>query len=439
MDISFQNAARISSHGRRSDGAMAPAPVLSPVPGILEAPHVIVLGASIMDAAFGGGQTLRPEMQTYAQAAGFTGTLHARSQSGEQVVHTRTRLAGVQTEPGIAATTGQNLYLVHTGGNNVSGSRPWPGGETGFAAEYDGLMQDITATDAVVPMPLTKRLYTSAPQVIHGDPASEANGSRPYNENIIYPAIDQYAPAWRPAGQAPFVNPYELADRYPQVLSSDGVHGYGAALGRYVLARVAARARGLPEGQSRAGRAFLYSPQRGNPNEMTIGPINRFISLATGSFQNNPLLCGAVDTDGLFDPFIEALTTDVFQNSSNNAGTGTYVRLADARFHDPEIVNTGLYVQGTKVYELTFAHLTPGDTVRVTAAGVRNAGGTGRRGLVSLSTGEALELDASNVAASNQVSFAPVPVPADGRLTLSLAVAPGSQYGYLHGVLLEFL
>ncbi|WP_152613106.1 hypothetical protein [Tateyamaria sp. ANG-S1] len=360
---------------------------------------------------------------------------------------TQTRLADVQAEPAIAATAGQNLYLVHTGGNDVSAHRPWPGNETSFTADYTTLMQDITSTDLVVPMPLTKRIYGSdavppyseANSVDPTDPATEINGSRPYNENIIYSAIDQYAPNWRAVGQVPYVNPYELAARYPQIVNSDGIHGYGASLGRYVLARVAGRALGMSSGASRTGRAFLYSPQRGDPTSMTIGSINRFISNGNGIFQNNPLLCGAVDVSGSFDPFIEVLTTDVFQNGSNNAGTETFARIADTRFHDPEIVNNGIYVQGTQVYNMTFAQLTPNDTVRVSAVGVRNAGSANRRAMVSLSTGETLELDASNVAVSNQVTFTAVTVPADGQVTLSLSVAPGSTYGYLHGVLLEFL
>ncbi len=438
MDISLQTGA-INAFRSASGTGAPPAPQgLSPLPGILTAPNVIILGASIMDAAFGDSQTLNPSMQAYAQAAGFTGTLHARSQGSENVADTSTRLTGVLAEPAIAATAGQNLYIVHTGGNNVSASRPWPGNAAQFSADYDALMQQATAADTVIPLPLTKRLYTTAPAVMDGDAASEANGSLPYNENVIYPAIDQYAPDWRAGAAAPFVNPYELAHRYPQLLNSDGVHGYGASLGRYILARIAARALGQVQGQSRAGTAILMSPEKGNPNDMSIGPINRFISYGGGSFQNNPLLCGAVALDGAFDPFLEVLTGDVFQNSSNNAGTETYARIPDTRFHDPQIVNNGIYVQGTKVYDLQFAGLTPGDTVTVTAVGVRAAGGTARRGLLALSTGEVLELDAANVAASNQVNFAPVSVPADGRLGVSLSVAPGSTYAYLHGILLEF-
>ncbi|MEP4199316.1 MAG: hypothetical protein ABJL99_27130 [Aliishimia sp.] len=411
---------------------------LQPLPGILDAPNVIILGASIMDASFGSAQTLKPELQAYAQAAGFTGTLWARSQAGEKIAATSMRFDGVKVEPSIAATQGQNLYVVHTGGNDISGNRPWPGGQTQFSDGYQALMQVITATDQVLPLPLTKRLYPDAPVVLHGDVVSEENGSKPYNENLIYPAIDQFAPDWRDGTDVPYVNPYEMADRFPQLLNSDGIHGYSSSLGRYILARIAGRALGLSKGASRAGSAVLYSPGKDSPDMTSIGLINAFKFWGAGTFLGKPLLCGALTTTGAFDPFITLLTNDVFKGGSQNAGTGTYARIPDPRFHDPEIVNDGIYVQGTQIHEMYFEDLTPGDTVTVSVVGVRNAGGTNRRGVFALSTGQALELDASNVAGSNQIVFDPVVVPNDGKLTLSVSVAPGSTYAYLHGVLLEF-
>ena len=439
MDISIQNAARTQFCGFRHGAGSLPGQPFETVPGILTAPNIIVLGASIMSAGFGGSSTLRSGLQDYAWAAGFTGTLHTRAASGDNIADTRARLADIKADPVLQATEGQNLYIVHTGGNNVSGPRPYPGGADTFTADYDSLMQDITSTDAVIPLPLTKRLYVAEPQVLDGDVDSEENGSKPYNENIIYPAIDQYAPDWRAAGQVPYANPYALADRWPQLLSEDGVHGYSASIARFILARIAARAMGHASGQSRSGMSILYSPQKGSPDEIGIGPINRMVSNGNGRYLNYPLLCGAIALDGGFEPFIEVTTNDVFQNASTNAGADTYARIADTRFHDLGIVNQGIYVQEAQVYELEFGQLTPGDTVRVSAVGVRNSGGASRRGVISLSDGQSLELDASNIAGSNQVTLAPVTVPSDGRLTLGLSVAAGSTYGYLHGVLLEFL
>lgn len=411
---------------------------MTPIPGILDAPNVVILGASIMDGAFGSSQILRPEIAAYAQAAGFTGTVHVRSQAGDKISDTIAKHAAAAAEPAISATAGQNLYVVHTGGNNVSNNRPWPGAQSAFQSDYDALIQQISATDTVVPLPLTKRLYTSAPVVIHGDTASEENGSKPYNENIIYPAIQSAAPAWRNTPQTPFVDPYELADRYPTLLSSDGVHGYSASLSRYILARLAGRALGKAAGQSRAGSSVLYSITKGEPNEMSIGPMNVFRAYSSNLSLNHPLLCGAITQDGQLDPFIELMPTGAYQSGSLNAGTGTFSRISDPRFHIADLVNSGVYLQGTQVFTLEFAQLTPGDTVTLSAVGVRDAPGSNRRGVLTLSTGQSLELDAANTSGSNMAVFNPVTVPADGRITLSLSVAPGSTYGYLHGVMLDF-
>lgn len=437
MHIGLYTGAITSAAQTNGGGGAQEPESLTPIPGILDAPNVVILGASIMDAAFGSNQTLRPGVAAYAQAAGFTGTLHVRSQSGDKINDAIAKHAAASAEPAISATAGQNLYIVHAGGNNVSPNRPWPGGESTFQSDYDTLLQQITATDTVVPLPLTKRLYPDAPAVIHGDTASEANGSKPYNENIIYPAIQSVAPAWRNSPQRPFVDPYELADRYPDLLNSDGIHGYSASLSRYILARLAGRALGKAAGQSRAGSSLLYSITHGDPNEMSIGPRNVFKSYGAG-FTNNPLLCGAITLDGTLDPFIEMVRSGAYQSGSLNAGTGTFARIPDPRFHIPELVNDGIYLQGAQALTLEFAQLTPGDTVTLSAVGVRNASGTNRSGLLVMNTGQSLELNASNAATSNMAVFDPVTVPADGRITLTLSVAPGSSYGYLHGVMLDF-
>ena len=101
----------ITSAAQISAGGNAQEPdALTPIPGILDAPNVIILGASIMDSAFGSNQTLRPSIAAYAQAAGFTGTLHVRSQSGNSISHTIEKHAAAAAEPAISATTGALLH-----------------------------------------------------------------------------------------------------------------------------------------------------------------------------------------------------------------------------------------------------------------------------------------------------------------------------------------
>lgn len=293
----------------------------------------------------------------------------------------------------------------------------------------------------------TKRLYgkesgyTDPLSVIPGDEASEANGSKPYNEALIVPRIGQIMPDWLDATGTPYVDPYALGKADPDLTGSDGIHGYGAAIARYILARVAERALGLAEGGSRAGRSILYNIAGGEPNDMTWGGINTVLSYPAEGL-NHPTLYGAGNVDGGFDPFAVLRAGGTYQGASGGAGTGTYARIADTRFHHPEIVNQGIYVQGAQVYRLDLAGLTPGDRMIVTAIGVRDAGGTQRRGALTLEVGgvaQTRELDASSESGANQVVFAPETIPATGAARLSLAVAEGASYGYLHGLVLDFV
>lgn len=446
MDIglSLNGIALASQMQGGGGGGGGPAPQsLQPLSGVLDAANVVLLGASIFEAAFEtGSNVVTPAVQAYATAAGFTGTLRSYAQSGDRISDTITRFA--QAKADLTASEGNNIYITHTGGNNVSTARPYPGGAGTFQSHYDLLMGDITATDAVIPLPLTKRLYgiddpaypavTNA--VVQGDAPSEANGSKPYNDATILPVIASYAPDWQTPGGGAYVDPYAFVDADPQVLGFDGVHGPGTALARYVLAKVAGRAMGRATNTSRAGQSIIYNIRSGDPNGAAIGALNLIQGFPNGT-QNNPLFYGAIAQDGSFDPHIRARMT-AFRNGSFGMDASCYPRLADSRFHDLSLVSAGLYVQGTDTFTLQFDDLTPGDSVTISCCGVRTAGGTNRSGDISLSDGQVLTLNASNGASSNQVVFNPTVVPANGRITLTLTVTPGSTYGYLHGLILDF-
>lgn len=415
-----------------------PEPVFGPVPGILDAANVVILGASIMQANFGAEGSPHPEMEAVFASLGFTGRLRTYAVAGHSILNTQGQYQKARAD--LAASRGRNLYIVHTGGNDVSSARPWPGRRDDFTARYGALMDAIAADgDRVIPLPLTRRNYTTAPQVIAGDTASEANGSRPYNENVVHGMVEAHAPDFARAGTTPWVNPYEVADRYPDVLGADGIHGYGRALGRYILARIAGRALGMRPG-GRAGRTLRYAVGWDNANLMALGRTNTFQS--KGDYKNYPLLTGALDTAGMPDPFVVLNTNDGATGGHTGDGDAARARIADDRLHEPEMLARGVYVGDTARCALEVAGLEPGDRVRVTAMGSRNAGGTARRAALSLIAGAAEEtviLDASRAAPSNTAAFSEVAVPASGRITLSMRTAPGSKYGYLNGVLLDFV
>ena len=415
---------------------------LQPITGILDAANVVILGASIFEGAFESADTVLPALTDFAAKAGFTGTLRSYARSGDTLTSTLLRHGDARTD--LAATEGNNLYVVHSGGNNVSFSRPYPGNATSFETDYTALMQAITATDRVVPLPLTKRLYGRADpnypnnplDVAQGDAASEANGSKPYNDAIILPAIATHAPDWLSASGAAHVDPYAFIDSHPETLSPDGVHGPNLSLARYVLAKLAGRAMGRALTDSRAGKSYLFDLRSGNPVDARIGAANLIQGYPDG-VTAQPLFYGASAMDNSFDPHLVA-STGTFRNGTTGMDATCYPRLADSRFHDLALVGAGVYVQDAIAYTVRFAGLAPGDMVTVSCCGVRGAAGTNRSGTVTLTGGQSLTLNAASDAASNQVVFAPVPVPADGVLEVTLTVAPGSTYGYLHGILLDF-
>lgn len=419
---------------------------LAPLPGILDAPNVVILGASLMNGAFGGLSDPSPEIRAYAAALGFTGTLHSYAVSGYKVAQTIERHALAAAD--LAATEGANLYIVHTGGNNVSGPRPYPGGADVFQADYDTLMANITAADPVIPLPLTKRLYVDPPVVLQDDPATEANGSKPYNEAIIYPAITENAPDWMGDG-SPYVDPYDfldtnLTDR-PFLLGADGIHGSGHTLAHYILARVAGRALGITRG-SRAGKALVLSLEQGLPKEYLPGAVaNRLTPYKINAGSYNPFWTGALFADGTLDPFVQIEAQNDFSGQkywgvdSADKPAGLEARVPDPRLRADAALERAIYVSGAQVFRLVVDGLHPGDMVTVKAACALDYTNSVRTGDLTLNEGETLTLETRTDTALNQVDFAPIPVPANGRLTLDLSVADGASYGYLAAVLLDFI
>lgn len=413
------------------------------LPGILDADNIVMLGASIMEDAFVTEGTVTPGLQAYATAAGFTGTLQSYAESGNTVSDTIARHATAQAD--LAATAGNNVYVVHAGGDTVSAQRPYPGGAGDFGSDYTTLLGNITSTsDTVIPLPLTKRLYGLADPnypnvpgaVVQDDVASEANGSKPYNDAIILPAMATHAPDWLADETTPFVDPYAFVNADTDVLDNDGIHGPGYVFARYVLAQVAGRAMGRDASASRVGTSLIYDLRTGDPRDATIGARN-----VVQGYPNEAvapaLFYGAVTTNGRFDPHIKTRLGS-YHAQTSGMGADAFGRLADTRFHDLDLVGTGIYVQGSETYQVTVNNLTPGDVVTVSCCGVRNASGTNRRGEVTLTGGQSLILDASTSSLSNQIAFAPIPVPVTGRIMLTLSVAPTSTYGYMHGLILDF-
>ena len=430
----------------------APGPAIAPLTGILDAANVVILGASIMDSSFGGNPPgpANGSLRAYAAAAGFAGQLWNYGVAGERIADAITRHA--QAKAALSASQGSNLYIAHIGGNNVTGRRPYDPNDTDLGvmrSDYNTLMTNIESTgDTGVLLPLTKRLYgkeepaypggppsnPSKPYVIHGDPSTDQYGSKPFNENIVYDIIDQHCPEFRQGG-VPNVNPYELVAAYPWA-TYDGVHGYGRMIAQYILSGVAARAKGLTGTESRAGTSLLFN-FRQSLDDNTVGQANIVNNVSSTDYEGHPMQFGAGRYDGGFDHFVRTISTG--NRSSASIANSAFSRAADTRFHLPALL-TGIYAPATTTLTVKWSHLTPGDTVAVSFVGFRgNTGGnTSRYTLSGTGFSENVNMDSSSAAASNQGSFTPVTVPADGRIRLDCLRVPNSGGAYLNGVMLDF-
>ena len=407
-----------------------------PLPGVLDAQNIIVLGASIIEDAF---ENEPQEVTDFAARMGFTGTIQGRATGGQGVEMTANALNNAQAE--FAASAGSNLYLVHTGGNDVTAARPYPGGATELEAGLQTIFDDIATTgDVGVLSSLTKRYYNSAPQVVVGDPSTDANGSLPYVENVYIPFIETNLPDWSDQGQ-PVVDLYDLTDRYPEFIGTDGVHPTEVgqrAMHQYVLSRMAARAKGV-RNTSRTGRSLVLDFGDAEGGDYQPAAINRIPRVSDLSPVLKNVAIGPLDQAGEPDHFVEVAVERFGGTNTAGQGLPAAARIADTRLHDAAMLGDSLFVgSATPDGTITLRHLTPGDTALITVAGSRNSGDANRRGDVTV-LGQTLTLDAATIGASNQIRFAPVTVPASGEIAIRLDKRADSNFGYISGVIVDFI
>ncbi|MEM8698391.1 MAG: fibronectin type III domain-containing protein [Pseudomonadota bacterium] len=423
-----------------SASLIVPAP-FGPLPGVLEAPNVIILGASLMVDAFAN---VPEDSIAYAEAMGFTGSLQPRGVNGHDSADTRADLTAAQAE--FSATQGQNFYIVHTGGNNVTAGRPYPGGAAALESNLTALFDDIAASgDQGVLSTLTKRYYTAAPQVVAGNPSTDQNGSLPYVENVYRPVIETRIPDWFDQGE-PVVDLYGLTEQYPEILKPDGIHPWPDGermMHQYMLSRIAARAKGL-RNESRTGRSLIWDFGDASDLPYMPGQINRLrMNEESETLPIGNVGFGALDRTGEIDHFAEVVIEGFRGINRQGLGPAAFAKVADQRLNDFEMLEDSLFVgtiSGATVNSgtLIFRNLIPGDQAVITVAASRNASDQNRRGDVTIA-GQTQILDASNDASANQVVFGPVTVPGSGEIAIQLDKRADSNFGYIGGVAIDFI
>lgn len=431
---------------------------IAAIPGILDAPKIIFTGASIMARIASPTGALPsaslPELTAYMTDLGFTGQIVNEGDGGRTSADLDQDIDGILSAH--TATAAGNVYVLHIGGNDVTSNRPHPGGANDMSSNIASIVSKIEAAGSrVILLPLTARAYTSDPVVDTANLGSDVNGSRPYNVNIIDPLVEaSLSDWWDSDAGAHRADIYEFTSHMVPILA-DQVHGtveWSRALSGFIAARIAARARGL-QNASRSGRRFLFNPSimggsSGNIGTeiYTPGVINRMPAIGVSTQEPMKVHVGALDLAGERDHFIATAIEGFRGPNAGGAGAAAFPRLTETAFHDAETMGGAIYVgaaSGTTITEgtITFRYLHPGDAVTVKVAGSRDAGGTARRGDVTLISGtssETLLLDAGRDAASNQVEFAPVTVPASGEIAVRLEKRADSTFGYLSAILLDF-
>jgi hypothetical protein len=113
---------------------------------------------------------------------------------------------------------------IHIGGNNVSGSRPYPGGADVLQADLETILTMIRDNGKT---PILSRLSYRAYQAKGDKPAvpPEEYGSGPYVTNIFDPMIAQYCPQfYNEAEGRGMVDAYNWFKEHQDELSADGIH-----------------------------------------------------------------------------------------------------------------------------------------------------------------------------------------------------------------------
>ena len=147
---------------------------------------------------------------------GHDPVLFNRAEGGWTSTHLRRAL------PDILARHPHATYvLIHIGGNDVSGYRPYPGGAAVLKKNLKAILETVRAAGKVpIPARLSYRRYRSSPRV-----GPESAGSLPYVEKIFDPLIERYAPAFfDPEARRGRVDAYSWFREHPTELKRDGIH-----------------------------------------------------------------------------------------------------------------------------------------------------------------------------------------------------------------------
>lgn len=382
-------------------------------------------------------------MSSYAlEVHGLTLTFVNKSVSGQNLAQIAARFEAEK-----AAVDGRNDILIVTMplGNSIDGSwatRP-ESYRNGLIAQYSAFLDSITENRNVA-MPVNTSFRNYDQTTVN----NEANGSLPYNENVIYPKLQVLAPSMWFGGE-PYLNPYNINRNWYDVALAvpDPVHstlqGYHLDRTLYVDA-ICARIKGM---------APPRVPRIEDPTLSQVPPLQPAMVTFTGggtlsksttvywALQRGQSFVGsgrALQMDG-YNPNRMGITLATAAEGSNtnsgafNTGNRSKSLLNDG-VKNALIQTTSL----TLVNVATFTGFAPGQSVRVDLLSCRSAAGATNRWAQFTLNGGTTYTDVNGAyspGAVPTVSTLTGVADGSGNITLGWRCRAGSTFAYLNGVM----
>lgn len=193
---------------------------------------VVVIGASHMNAMFGKNLTTpHSAASSDLSARGHSLPVYGYATPGDKIVD------AVAHYNAARAARPNALIVCHFGGGDVTSIRPFPGGRAELEAGYAALRAATGNDTRFYHASLTFRNYDG------NTFENPANGSKPYNENVVIPWIAaNYPHAMAPYGRPKLDFYRRTLQNFDTWLGSDNIHlttaGY-TAFRQFIMARVA--------------------------------------------------------------------------------------------------------------------------------------------------------------------------------------------------------
>ena len=344
----------------------------------------------------------------------------------------------------------QLLILTMPMGNDITTSRPFPGGMPGFQDDYVALMSSFLESGAYV-MPSTATFRDYGGTTVN----DEGEGSLPYNTGVIAPYVMAMSPVMRTEGGEVYNDPYNFPRNWYSIVLDDEVHftneGY-RILGKYWMDVAAARILGqasppaIPRvadptaSQVKPATDVAFRCNSGGNHEVSPNILG---FMSRGVFNNaaDQMMIPAYTEDG-YAPTNITITN--YQVATGSASNGTNLNTGDTSnsLLNDLVKSTTIPVESDAWFLFaTFKGLAAAQPFEVDILSARYVVAGDATRITQFS------LDNSTVAGEVASAYMAGQVPTiltisgsangSGEVTLYLRRKAGSSFGYINGALLR--